>query len=50
MITPEPDTLIRIFMAWYGTEEPVSILPQELSAPERQGFTVVEWGGEYVDP
>ncbi len=45
-ITPEPDTMIRVFMAWYGAEEPVSIPEQELTAPERQGFTVVEWGGE----
>lgn len=45
-ITPAPDTLIRVFMAWYGTEEPVAIAEQELTAPERQGFTVVEWGGE----
>lgn len=45
-ITPAPDTLIRVFMSWYGTEEPVSIPAQELTAPERHGFTVVEWGGE----
>ena len=45
-ITPEPDTMIRVFMSWYSVEEPVSIPEQELTAPERQGFTVVEWGGE----
>ena len=45
-ITPEPDTMIRVFMAWYGVEEPIFIPEQELTAPERQGFTVVEWGGE----
>ena len=45
-ITPAPDTLIRVFMAWYGTEEPVSIPAQELTALQRHGFTVVEWGGE----
>ena len=45
-ITPEPDTMIRVFMAWYSVEEPISISEQELTAPERVGFTVVEWGGE----
>ncbi len=45
-IIPEPDTMIRVFMSWYSVEEPVSIPEQELTAPERQGFTVVEWGGE----
>ena len=50
LVTPEPDTVIRVFMAWYGIEDPLTIPPQELSAHERQGFTVVEWGGENVDP
>lgn len=45
-ILPEPDTMIRVFMAWYAVEEPVTIPAQELTAPERIGFTVVEWGGE----
>ncbi len=45
-ITPEPDTMIRVFMSWYGSDVPVSIEAQELTAPERVGFTVVEWGGE----
>ena len=45
-ITPEPDTIIRVFMSWYGSDVPVSIEAQELTAPERVGFTVVEWGGE----
>lgn len=44
-ITPEPDTLIRVFMAWTALDEPVELPKQELSAPERRGFTVVEWGG-----
>ena len=44
-ITPAPDTLIRVFMAWQGSETPVDIPAQELTAPVRTGFTVVEWGG-----
>lgn len=44
-ITPEPDTLLRVFMAWKPAEEPVDLPAQELTAPERTGFTVVEWGG-----
>lgn len=44
-ISPEPDTMIRVFMSWYGAGEPVAIEEQELHAPHRQGFTVVEWGG-----
>ena len=47
-ITPEPDTLLRVFMAWQPLNAPVEIPAQELSAPERTGFTVVEWGGAEV--
>lgn len=44
-ITPTPDTVLRVFMAWKPLEEPVEVPPQELAGPERSGFTVVEWGG-----
>ena len=47
-IDPAPDTLIRVFMAWRGLEEPVEVAPQTLTAPERTGFTAVEWGGAEV--
>lgn len=49
-IEPEPDTLLRVFMAWKPLEKPVEILPQDLCAPARDGFTVVEWGGCWVQP
>ena len=44
-ITPQPDTLLRVFMAWKASDEPVSLPPQELTAPARAGFTAVDWGG-----
>ena len=47
-INPQPDTVIRVFMAWYGSAKPVSIPAQDLAAPERSGFTVVEWGGSEI--
>ena len=47
-VSPTPDTLIRVFMAWKASDEYVDISPQILTAPERQGFTVVEWGGSKV--
>lgn len=48
-VDPRPDTVIRVFMAWKGLEEPVEVegLPLE-PAPERRGFTLVEWGGTEV--
>lgn len=47
-VAPQPDTVIRVFMAWQGIEETVNIPAQELSAPARKGFTLVEWGGAEV--
>lgn len=47
-ISPQPDSLLRVFMAWQALEEPVEVPPQEFSAFERTGFTVVEWGGTQV--
>ena len=48
-ISPAPDTLIRVFMTFKPLEKPVDIEPQTLTAPERTGFTVVEWGGSVVN-
>ncbi len=47
-IDPAPDTLIRVFMAWKAADAFVDLPEQELIAPERTGFTVVEWGGTEV--
>lgn len=47
-VIPSPDTLIRVFMAYKVSDEFVEIEEQNLTAPERCGFTVVEWGGTEV--
>ena len=44
-VDPTPDTVIRVFMAWEALEAPIDIEPQILTAPERSGFVLVEWGG-----
>ncbi|MBR5798015.1 MAG: hypothetical protein IKY29_03575, partial [Clostridia bacterium] len=44
-ITPAPDSLLRVFMAYYPTDTEVDIQPQTFEGFERSGFTVVEWGG-----
>ena len=48
-VTPAPDSLLRVFMAWKPLEKPVDIPAQILPAFERHGFTVVEWGGTELD-
>ncbi len=47
-ITPTPDSLLRVMMAYYPSDEAVEIAPQEFEGFERNGFTVVEWGGSQV--
>ena len=49
-ITPEPDSLLRVFMAWKPLESPVELPAQELPAFERAGFAAVEWGGAELSP
>ena len=44
-IFPEPDSVLRVFMTFKASDEPVEIQPQVLKPFERKGFTVVEWGG-----
>jgi hypothetical protein len=48
-VTPTPDTVIRVFMAYTPSDTFVEIPPQPLTAPTRHGFTVVEWGGTQVE-
>ena len=47
-VTPAPDTVIRVFMAFRASDHMIRILPQELTAPDRTGFTVVEWGATEI--
>ena len=47
-ISPQPDNLIRVFMAWYPSDKYVKINPQSIQEGSRDGFTVVEWGGNKV--
>lgn len=44
-VSPKPDTVIRVFLDMDGFDTPINLPVQKFSAPERKGFTVVEWGG-----
>ena len=48
-ITPKPDTLIRVFMAYKPSDVYVELKEQELTSPDINGFTAVEWGGTVVE-
>jgi hypothetical protein len=45
IITPTPDSMLRVFMAFKPLDAPIEIEEQELSPFSRSGFMVVEWGG-----
>lgn len=45
IITPKPDTLIRVNMEFKKVNKKINIREQKLKKIERNGFTVVEWGG-----
>jgi hypothetical protein len=47
-VSPEPDCVLRVFMAWKSLDGPVELPAQALTAPDRTGFTVVEWGGTKI--
>ncbi|HAN20515.1 MAG: hypothetical protein A2Y15_04230 [Clostridiales bacterium GWF2_36_10] len=48
-ISPQPDSLLRIFMVYKSLDEFIEIEEQTLNSFDRQGFTVVEWGGTCVE-
>jgi len=49
LISPKPDTLIRVMMTYQPLTEPIQVASQKLPpTPERVGFVVVEWGGTLI--
>ena len=45
----QPDSEIRIFMAFSKLEGDIQVKPQLLPTYKREGFTVVEWGGSELN-
>lgn len=48
-VVPQPDSVLRVFMAWKPVDEPVEITEQTFESFAREGFSVVEWGGCKVE-
>jgi hypothetical protein len=45
IVTPTPDSVIRVVMDFKGLDEKIDVKEQKLETPSRTGYTVVEWGG-----
>jgi hypothetical protein len=52
MITPQPDQRIRIMMTMIPLSHPIDFPAQKLESisTKRNGFTIVEWGGQILAP
>lgn len=48
-VIPEPDSILRVFMAYRPIDETIDIEEQNLESFKRQGFTVIEWGGTVIN-
>lgn len=48
-ISPEPDSILRVFMVYKPLNHWIDIEEQELQTFERTGFSVIEWGGTQID-
>ena len=47
-ISPKPDSMLRVFMAFKPLSRPITIEKPDIKKFERKGFTVVEWGGTEI--
>jgi hypothetical protein len=47
-ITPKPDSVLRVFMAYKALDNYIEVPEQRLSTFNRSGFAAVEWGGTEV--
>lgn len=45
-ISPKPDNLYRIYMVWGSVSEEFDVKEQEIEWFDRNGFSVLEWGGQ----
>ena len=48
LVSPSPDTLIRIMMEWKSLDNSIDVKEQILTPVTRNGYTVVEWGGTEI--
>ncbi|MEK7628027.1 MAG: hypothetical protein AAB421_01250 [Patescibacteria group bacterium] len=44
-ISPQPDSVLRVFMAFKPRDTFTEVVPQNLQSFTRTGFSVIEWGG-----
>ena len=48
-ITPQPDQIYRVGMIWKNATTDFIPEPQMIPVINREGFTIIEWGGMELD-
>ena len=48
-ISPKPDSILLVFTVYRPLDKAIDIPEQELEPSEREGFTVIEWGGAEME-
>lgn len=48
-ITPTPDAILRVFMVYKPLDHKIEVNEQKIKPFKRKGFTVVEWGGTFLE-
>lgn len=50
-ISPKPQEIARFYMLWTAVDADyeMTIIPQEIPSMNREGFTVLEWGGAEIN-
>ena len=49
LVEPKPESVIRVLMTFKGLDKEIKVIPQELTKIERNGFSVIEWGGTIIE-
>ena len=47
-VTPNPDSIIRVYMNYKPLDKYIEVKEQKINKPTRKGFTLVEWGGSEI--
>ena len=47
-INPKPESIIRVLMEYKPINKKINISKQELKSPNREGYTIIEWGGTFI--
>lgn len=48
-VNPKPDSILRVFMVYKPLSKPITINKPDIKPFNRNGFTLIEWGGTEIN-